>query len=156
MVESMAHGTSAATVAGMLELSRSTVARGVPASKKGPTIRPLVSGLRLLQQSACSALESTLYHPVVCLILQGQKETTFGAHRLRLQAGQFLVVSHDVPVVSRVVKAPYVALLFDVDVRVLRGLSDDLDAPAEEPARALAADTASPEFLPSGGPSGNC
>jgi AraC-like DNA-binding protein len=70
--------------------------------------------------------EATLYEPVVCVVLRGRKATTFGERTFDVGAGHCLLVSHDLPVVSRIVEAPYLALLLDVNVDTLRSLYDDL------------------------------
>jgi AraC-like DNA-binding protein len=69
-----------------------------------------------------------LYEPVVCVVLRGRKETTFGERSFEVGAGDCLLVSHDLPVVSRIVEAPYLALLLDVNLDTLRGLYDELGA----------------------------
>ncbi|RYZ44224.1 MAG: AraC family transcriptional regulator [Myxococcaceae bacterium] len=96
-------------------------------------------GLYLLRQHQRTVFEAAIYTPVLCLILQGCKEMTFGDHHFRLRAGECALVSHDLPIVSRVRDAPYLVLLLDIEVEVLRSLSEDLGewmtAPAE--ARAL-------------------
>jgi AraC-like DNA-binding protein len=74
----------------------------------------------------------------MCVVLRGRKETTFGEDTLDVRSGDCLLVSHDLPVVSRIVEAPYLALLFNVNLDTLRSLYDELGAalPASE-ARAL-------------------
>jgi AraC-like DNA-binding protein len=95
-------------------------------------------GLYLLRQHVPTEFEATIYDPILCLILQGRKEMTFGEHTFRLGAGQCALVSHDLPIVSRVREAPYLVLLLNVEVDVLRSLYEDVGelAPATE-ARAL-------------------
>jgi AraC-like DNA-binding protein len=88
-------------------------------------VQPL-PGLRLLRHPRVTAFEATVYEPVVCLIVQGRKETTFGGRTLDARRGQCLLVSHDVPVVSRVLEAPYVSLLLDVELGLLRSLYDEV------------------------------
>lgn len=80
-----------------------------------------------------------MYEPVVCLVLRGRKETTFGDRTFDVGVGDCLLVSHDLPVVARIVEAPYLALLFDVNLDTLRGLYDELGPPSldNDNARAL-------------------
>jgi len=97
-------------------------------SRNGKTpqsIQPL-PGLRLLMHPSRTAFEATLYEPVVCLIVQGRKETTFGEHTFGLGSGECLLVSHDLPVISRITEAPYLALLLDVEIDTLRSLYDEV------------------------------
>lgn len=98
-----------------------------PARSLGkPQIVQPLPGLRLLRHARATAFEATLYEPVVCLILQGRKETTLGDRTYRMGAGECLLISHDLPVASRITEAPYLALLLDVDIAALRGLHEEV------------------------------
>jgi hypothetical protein len=73
---------------------------------------------------------------------------TFGDRAFRLGAGDCALVSHDLPIVSRVLDAPYLVLLLNVEVDVLRGLYEDVGALAgEDAARALAVHRADARLL---------
>jgi len=85
------------------------------AGKKPQLVQPL-PGLLLLSQGAPSALEATLYEPVLCLILQGRKQVSIGEQTLSFGPGECVLVSHVLPVSSRITKAPYLALVFEVDL----------------------------------------
>lgn len=63
---------------------------------------------------------------MLCLILQGRKEMTFGGRTYRLGAGECALVSHDLPILSRVREVPYLVVLLRVDVDVLRSLYEDV------------------------------
>jgi AraC-like DNA-binding protein len=58
-------------------------------------------------------------------------------------------VSHDLPVRSRIVKAPYLSLVFDLDVGTIRKLYDELAETALDSERSRAAEThrADPDLL---------
>jgi AraC-like DNA-binding protein len=100
-------------------------------------VQPL-PGLKLFRAPRTTAFEATLYEPVVCLIVQGKKEVTLGTRTLQAEAGALLLVSHDLPVVSRVLKAPYLSLLLNLEIDLIRGLYDEVgDALDSENARAL-------------------
>jgi AraC-like DNA-binding protein len=92
-------------------------------------IHPL-PGLTLLRSTEPTQLEATLYEPVICLILQGRKETTIGERTLSFGAGESLIVSHDLPVVSQITEAspdkPYLALIFAIDLALLRSLYEQV------------------------------
>jgi AraC-like DNA-binding protein len=88
-------------------------------------VQPL-PGLRLLRHPRVTSFEGSLYEPVVCLIVQGRKETTLGERTLDARKGQCLLVSHDLPVVSRVLEAPYLSLLLDVELGLLRSLYEEV------------------------------
>ena len=88
------------------------------------------SGLHFLRFAAPTGQDATVYRPLLCLVLQGAKEVGTSTRTLRVADGQSLVVSHAVPVVSRITEAtpdrPYVALVFPIDLDLLRGLAADL------------------------------
>lgn len=67
-----------------------------------------------------------VYDPVVCLVVQGEKETRAIDHHLTIGSGQFLVVTHDMPVVSRITRAspetPYQAVILSLDRDILADL----------------------------------
>lgn len=85
------------------------------------------SGMNFLRFAAPSPQQATVYRPLLCLILQGAKQVSAGAHSLTVAAGQSLIVSHALPVVSRITEAasgaPYLALVFPLDLDLLRGLA---------------------------------
>ncbi len=89
---------------------------------------PLLPGLRLVGHAVRTAFEATLYEPVLCVVLRGRKETTFGEDTFSIGAGDCLLISHDLPVVSRIIEAPYLALLLDVNTGTLRSLYEELGA----------------------------
>lgn len=119
---------------------------------------------------AQTQFEAQVYDPVLCLILQGAKETTSPTETLRLCAGDALLVTHDTPVIARITKAspetPYVAVILPLDPGLLREFHDlTFETPnaahssafgriAVEPAlrdaltRWLSLDPASPETAP--------
>jgi AraC-like DNA-binding protein len=109
----------------------------------------LLDGLVVLRQDSPSALEVSLYEPVLCLILQGRKQVSVGEHTSSFGPGECLLVSHDLPVSSRITKAPYLALVLAVDVATVRKLYDEVAESALEGERARAAETqrADPELL---------
>jgi AraC-like DNA-binding protein len=116
-----------------MNLSRLTdLATGYYADKK--PIKQKIPGLSVICREAPSNIEALIYEPVLCLILQGSKVTSIGDQIVELRPGDALIVSHDLPVVSRIIKAspqePYLALILSLDLRLLRGLYDQVaDAP---------------------------
>jgi AraC-like DNA-binding protein len=86
--------------------------------------------MHLVQHPRRTVKEATIYDPVLCLILQGRKEVVFADRSARVGAGQYLLVSHDLPVVARVIEAPYLALLLSLRVDVLRALHAEIAEPA--------------------------
>jgi AraC-like DNA-binding protein len=108
-----------------------------------------MDGLLLLRQNFPSSLEASLYEPVLCLILQGRKQVSIGGQTLSFGPGECLLVSHDLPVCSRITKAPYLALVLEVDLATIRNLYDEVAGSAfdSEPARAAETYRADPGLL---------
>ncbi len=104
------------------------------------TAKPL-EGLVLLRQSAPSPLEASLYETVLCLILQGRKQVSIGEQTLSFGPGECLLVSHDLPVRSRITHVPYLALVLQVDIAATRKLYDEVAVSALESEHARAAQT---------------
>ena len=109
--------------------------------------------LSVLRREVRSDIEAMVYEPVMCLILQGSKVTSIGDQTVELLPGDALLVSHDLPVVSRITRAsrqePYLALILSLDLGLARSLYDQVaDAPAiDAPARSLAASPAGESLL---------
>lgn len=107
----------------------------------------------LFRQSHPSAIEGSLYRPLVCLILQGAKEVEAGALSVRCSARHAIVVSHDLPVLSRITEAsptaPYIAFVLPIDLGILRGFYDQMPDFADdgEPAGAIVGYPADPDLL---------
>jgi AraC-like DNA-binding protein len=88
--------------------------------------------LTILKVDEITRIEAVVYNPVICLILQGAKETAIGDQVVTLRAGDALVVSHDLPVLSRITSAtpdkPYIALILSLDLGIVRGLYEQVGA----------------------------
>ena len=124
--------------------------------KRGDTPQSIVTpmpGLTLLQSSETTELEATIYDPVICLILRGEKETTAGGRTIRFGAGESLIVSHSLPVVSRITqatqKAPYLAIILSIDLSILRALYHEMDSvpDSDRQATAMNADKAGDDII---------
>jgi AraC-like DNA-binding protein len=78
-----------------------------------------------------------VYRPSLCVVIQGAKEIHFGSDRLEYQAMQCLVVSVELPASGRIVEAsaekPYLGVMIDLDVGVLREVLEQLDTPPTAP-----------------------
>lgn len=87
-------------------------------------------GLQVLRSTRTTPIDAVVYHPVVCLILQGEKVVSSGTHSVTLSAGQALLVSHDLPVVSKITRAsarqPYLALVLALDIALARSLAESI------------------------------
>ncbi len=98
--------------------------------REGPaqgTLAHVPSNMHFLRFAAPTGQEATIYRPLLCLVLQGAKEVGTSKRTLRVADGQSLVVSHALPVVSRITQAapdrPYVALVFPIDLEILRAMA---------------------------------
>lgn len=100
--------------------------------------RPLPK-LGILRHHRPTSFEAAIYQPVIILILRGRKETILGGDSFPMGVGECLLVSHDLPVIARVTKAPYLALLFDVELDTLRDLYGEIadTSPLTTESRAL-------------------
>jgi AraC-like DNA-binding protein len=98
------------------------------------------AGLVVYRSCEPTEFEAMVYDPIVCLIVQGEKQMTVGDRTLSLGEGQCFVVGHDLPVLSRVTKAsrqkPYLSLIVRLELDLLRALEDvleELEPKAETP-----------------------
>src|SRR4051812_26264885 len=90
-------------------------------------LRPLPR-LGMVRQQQPTSFEAAIYEPVIVVVLRGRKETVLGADSFPMGVGECLLVSHDLPVIARITRAPYLALVFDVDLDILRDLYDEIAA----------------------------
>lgn len=85
------------------------------------------SDTHLLRHHATTGLDATVYRPLLCLILQGAKEVRSSTRTMTVGSGQSLIVSHTLPVISRITaasqNAPYIALVFPLELDLLRSLA---------------------------------
>lgn len=107
----------------------------------GIQVLDAASRCMLLTSSTTSDLEATFYEPALCLILQGAKEVLVGTREISFGVGECLLISHDVPVVSRITRAsqasPYLALILGIDHTLLRSLYGDFGEAIINDARSL-------------------
>lgn len=100
--------------------------RWLDLTEKDSAVGRLLPDVLVLQSTKPTPLAAELYEPIICLILQGAKEVLLGERVIHLERGDVLMVSHDVPVVSRITTArpgePYLAVIFSLDVSMLRSL----------------------------------
>lgn len=99
--------------------------------------KPGLPGLSIYRSVSLTQLDAMIYQPVVCLIVQGEKQTTIGDQTVTLAEGQCVVVGHDLPVLARIttasVRRPYLSLIIRLDLDVLRSLDVALEDFEQEP-----------------------
>jgi AraC-like DNA-binding protein len=89
-----------------------------------------IAGLTTVRASAPTGLAHSMPHPLVCLILQGEKHVTLGSQTFVFQAGDSLLITGDVPTVSQITHAtlvkPYLAMTLDLDLAVIADLTEQI------------------------------
>lgn len=107
----------------------------------------------IFERDTVSAFEAVVYNPVICLILQGKKEMHIAERRVFLAEGDALLVSHDLPVTSKITEAspevPYRALILSLDLGVLRSLYEQVGEAVSDAqhATSLSASAADPAWF---------
>jgi AraC-like DNA-binding protein len=86
----------------------------------------VLPGLHLMRFGWSSRPLVATYSPCMALVIQGAKNLDFGPRQLQYGAGQFLLTSIDMPVISRIVTAtrrcPLLAVGIDIDFGELEHL----------------------------------
>ena len=76
---------------------------------------------KLVIASFCAPtpIESSVYQPLLCLVLQGEKQVSAGVHQVRCSQAKIILVSHHIPVISQITQAssqtPYIAVILPLD-----------------------------------------
>ncbi|MGL6210444.1 MAG: AraC family transcriptional regulator [Paracoccaceae bacterium] len=110
-------------------------------------------GLTVLRHDTESDIEAVEYEPVVCVVLQGRKSAWIGDQVAHIGPGDALIVSHHLPVQSRITNAssqePYLAVILALDLALIHSLHDQVaDIRAHDtPDRSLAVGRADPALL---------
>jgi AraC-like DNA-binding protein len=85
-----------------------------------------IPGLMAVRAVAPSDLMHAVQRPLACLVLQGAKRVTSGARVFEFAAGDSLLVTADVPIVSQITRAstaaPYYSLVLELDPAVIADL----------------------------------
>jgi len=114
----------------LAELTRRHAARGVT-----PEACP---GMLLISADAVTPAQQIVYEPMLCVILQGAKQTTLAANSYVYRGGDYMVVSADLPVSGQVLEAPYAAIGIPLDPGVIADLMLETGASAADtPGHAL-------------------
>jgi len=92
-----------------------------------------INGLTILRSNQEKRPAHLIFKPALCVVVQGAKWSTFGDKRFDYRAGQALVVSVEMPAFSRVVEAspdePYLGVIIEFDLAVMRDVMEELDTP---------------------------
>ncbi|RLJ59486.1 AraC family transcriptional regulator [Litoreibacter meonggei] len=113
----------------------------------------ILPAAHIFQREDVTAFEAVVYNPVICLILQGRKEMNIGDQLVSLAEGDALLVSHDLPVTSKITQAssdaPYRALILSLDLGILRSLYEQVGETVSDTqgAKSLSASVADPAWV---------
>lgn len=101
-----------------------------------------LNAAQVFRREETSEFEATLYNPFICIILQGRKKVCVGDRSVSLVPGDAFLVSHDLPVTAKILDAspaaPYRALVFALDMGILRSLYELVDEAVSDDASASA------------------
>ena len=123
------------------------------ASKENRDSEKILPSAHIFQCAEVTVFEAVVYNPVICLILQGRKEMNVGQQFVELREGDVLLVSHDLPVASKITQAsterPYQALIFLLDLSILRSLYEQVGEAVshKDHATSLSASKADPAWI---------
>lgn len=94
---------------------------------------------------------SGIYKPMLCLVLQGAKETTIGGQTLRYDPACYLIASLDLPATGRVVEAspehPYLCLTLGLEPNILAELVPEVALHSDAGTPAFAVSPVTPTLL---------
>lgn len=113
-----------------------------------------VAGAAVIRASAPSQPLPAVYHPSVCIVVQGRKHALFDGATYVYDPMHCLIVSTSLPITGRIIEAsparPYLCLRIDLDPRIVEALSSQVaeDARGDSaPGRALLVAETSPALL---------
>lgn len=98
----------------------------------GGFARSAIPGLATVRAFAPSGLQHAISKPLVCLVVQGAKNVATGCTAVDFSAGESLLVTADVPIVSQITRAslaaPYLSLVLELDLAVIAELGVQMGA----------------------------
>ncbi|MGM4966579.1 AraC family transcriptional regulator [Tardiphaga sp. 1201_B9_N1_1] len=108
------------------------------ADSAGIATTPIL-GLAAVRATTPSDIIHAIFQPLICLVVQGTKHVTMGTESFVFAAGDSLIITADVPIVSQITRAsiaaPYLSLVFELDLAVIAELVVEMKA---EPSADLA------------------
>ncbi len=119
----------------MLDELVESVRRYTEAQVGESPFRTAIEGLTLLRSDHEKRPNHLIFKPALCIVVQGAKWAIFGDQRFDYRAGQALVVSVEMPALGTVAEAspsePYLGVILEFDLAVMREVLDKLDTPPE-------------------------
>ena len=92
-----------------------------------------VKGFSFIRSDQRKQPAHIVFKPVLCVVVQGAKRSIFGGRRFDYRAGEALVVSVEIPGLSRVIRAsatePYLSAVVEFDPALMREVMENLPSP---------------------------
>lgn len=127
---------------------RSLLARHATVGKRSVAL----PGVTLVASDAPTSPMNGIFEPTVALVAQGRKRVMQGNQVFEYGAGQFLVLSVELPLVGQVIKAsrkePYLAMVLSLNRAAIAALLLETSSPSkDETPKGIAVSKASPNLL---------
>lgn len=95
-----------------------------------------INGFKISRRNEATELKKCFYTPLAILLLQGSKQTIFGDKELTFSAGQYVVCSVDIPLMSRIKNAtkekPCIGLVIELDSYLISQLLTEMNTAETE------------------------
>ena len=106
-------------------------------------------GMLLISAEAVTPAQQIVYEPMLCVILEGAKQTTLAAQSYVYRGGDYMVVSADLPVSGQVLEAPYAAIGIPLDPALIAELMLETGVVGEDaaPGHALVVSRMEPSLV---------
>ena len=92
-----------------------------------------IPSLRIVRSDGRTLPTHRMYDPSLCLVIQGEKEASVGNQAYRFGAGEYLMLSVDLPVTGRVTQAspehPFLCLVLTLEPATVYGIVKELRQP---------------------------
>lgn len=107
--------------------------------------------VRIVVAPRPSQLQSGVYRPMLCFVLQGAKEAIIGGNVLHYDPAHYFITALDIPASARIIGAspeqPYICVILELDTEALSALLPDVPAQPETPGAAFATSPVTPELI---------
>jgi AraC-like DNA-binding protein len=91
-----------------------------------------IRGLTTIRSTVPTGIVHAISCPLVCLVLQGVKQVSFGASTVTFNAGDSMLITADVPTASQITRAskaePYTSLVLELDLPLIAELTMEMKA----------------------------
>ena len=90
-----------------------------------------IKGFKISKRDGTTEFKKCFYAPLAILLLQGSKQTVFGDREFTFKAGQYMVCSMDIPLMSRIKNAtkenPCIGLVVELDSYLISQLLTEMN-----------------------------